>query len=314
MRQEIRTEADYIFAKTVTDNSDTSGNLQPDTATYVIYDNAGSTIQSGSATIETTATLRNVGEMAFTFTAANNTATGCNFKYVLTYVVGAVTNELAILFDVVKHPIEANLDDSELFTYLPELRDNLITETGKVTALDVDATIGFIDENLIADRRKWVGGLITFYFTDGSIHKGYITASAWTTGVIQFSPDYSDGIAIGDKYEIAEGYQGRIDTAFDEVRTAIRNKVGLLAGYIDQTVIDKLTIYKTIETVCIGAVEVEGDKWDFRQKKFKDMYDVAMTSLYEVYDNNQDGNISDSESSDKPNFTIVDLCDEFGRA
>jgi len=314
MRLEIRTEADYTFTKTVTDNSETSGNLQPDTATYVIYDNSGSTIQSGSATIEATATLRNVGEMSFTFTAANNITTGCNFKYVLTYVTGTVTDELAILFDVVKHPIEVNIDDSELFVYLPELRDNLITETGNATALDVDPTIGFIDENLIADRRKWTGSLITFYFTDGSTHKAYVTTSEWTTGIIQFCPLYTDGIAIGNKYEIAEGYQGRIDTAFDEVRTAIRNKVGLLAGYIDQTVVDKLTIFKTIETVCIGAVEVTDDKWDFRQKKFREMYDMALTTLSEAYDQDQDGDISDTESDNKPNFTRIDLCDEWGRA
>lgn len=314
MRLEIRESADYTFTKTVTDNSDTSGNLQPDTATYVIYNNTGSTIQSGSATIETTSTLRNVGEMSFTFLTANNTAVGCNFKYVLTYVKDGITSQLAILFDVVKHPIEHNIDDSRLFTYVEELRDNLITTTGKMDNVRVSPPDGFEDNNLVADRRDWVGSLITIYFTDGTTHKAYINASDWTSGQILFSPYSDTALTIGDKYEIAEGYQGRIATAFDTVRTAIRNKVGLLAGYIDQTVIDNLVIYKTIETVCIGAVEVEGDKWDFRQKKFKDMYDMAMTSLYEAYDSNQDGDISDSESSDKPNFTIVDLCDEWGRA
>ena len=187
---------------------------------------------------------------------------------------------------------------------MPELREKLFSNDGTTTAIGTINT--FIDTNLQVDSRDWLGSRGEI-FIDDKIHEFKCTNYDKASGTITFNPAFTALIPVDTNYVIRLSYQVIIDKAFDRVIKDIRAKVGIAAGYIDSNIIKDLIVFKTIEIISKGNIEAENDKWDLRKNDFKESYKTELSSFFEPYDKDGDGNISEAENRDRPAFNNVEL-------
>jgi len=105
MHAEIQVATDYTFTLKYYQN-----NIQivPTSATLTIYDNAGTSKQTGSGTVAADGTI------TYKLLAANIPSVGKNFKLSVSYVYATVTYNDNQLFDVVKHPLVCTVRDEDL--------------------------------------------------------------------------------------------------------------------------------------------------------------------------------------------------------
>ena len=147
-------------------------------------------------------------------------------------------------------------------------------------------------------------------------HEARVTAYIQSSGTVTFTPAYSAVIASEIVFAIRPSFQIYIDNAFNgHVIRDIRNHVqsvnkslsAVAGGYIDSTIVNTLTIYKTLELYCFSQVESKDDKWDVRAAQFSKNYSDELSRLFEPFDKDNDGNISSSEDSNRQNFANIRL-------
>ena len=299
--EEIQVDLDHSFEFEFFDKT---GQLIPTSATYNVKDNGGLVKQTGTATIDAN------GKVTVDYLAANNTTVDINYKVELTYIVGGITSKYNTLFDIVKHPINNQITDKDIFTHLGDLREKQYTRNGKTSINGSVST--FIDNFLTTDNRDWLGGSGEILLKEGA-HRFSVTNYDDATGTITFSPSAPDSIPVKTNYIMRESYQSIIDEAFYIVHGAVRRKVSIASGYINNNVLNKLVVYKAIEIISIARVEVVGDKWEFRATKFKELYETELAGLSSAYDTNMDGDIDDWEDEDRPTSFTVARSDLLGR-
>lgn len=271
--------------------------IVPTSATVTIKRSGGTTVQTGSGTIDSEGTI------TFTLTAANNTTIAINYRALLAYTYSGDDFEQARLFDVVKVPVVNLTTDKDLYTYLPALRRDLFTYQGDA---DVNGSLTtIIDEALESDDRDFKGGKVEIYVSETKVHEANVTSFDKDTGTVTFSPAYTSTINTDVKYVIRESYTEYIDTAFyDHVRPILRKKQGYISGYIDSDTIKNLVTFKAIQLIIFPNIVKGDDQWDIRYKKFTEMFNTALTNFGEPYDYGEDGEISQSEEESKFNFTV----------
>lgn len=297
-RKEIAVDQDYVFTFRFYMNG-----LQviPSEASAVVYNNAGTTVVSDNCSVTDT-----TGDVSFTLTAAYNTIKARNFKIVVTYVEDGTTKYYTELFDVVTVPLVNLCSDEVLFDKMSELR-TLLTDRPYVTT--GAGTLGSLECSAMAeDTRDYSGGYLHIFLSNSAEHFARITQYTKGSGSIMFEPDYTSEIASGTTFSVRPSFQRKIDDAFDlTVKRDIRNKLGLASRYIDSNLVTNLTAYKTLEMYSLSQMEQEGDKWDLRMKAFKELYSSEMSALQEASDSNDDGNISDAEDENRPDFNRVEI-------
>jgi hypothetical protein len=270
----------------------------PTSGTITVYNPGGTTelVSSTAVAIETDGTIK------YTLAAANTGTVDKNYKIQLTYQVGDVVTRPFYLFNIVETPLINTVRDEDLFHYVPELRNKITTNIIETTTTSASTTT-FISTELNPLNLDFKGGYCSIYITDTIEHKAEIQVWNSDTSTITFSPAYSSAISSGLKVQIRASFQRFINEAYqNHVYRDIRNRVPLAAGFIDSTVTDNLTIFKTLEIICFGKVEETDDKWDMRAKKFNELYGTEYLKLNEAYDYNEDGDIDTSEENSKPNF------------
>ena len=294
-RQDIEVSKDYTFENK---KYGVDGQLIPSSGTYEIFDNSGSSKQSGSLAIDS------LGTMTATFLTANNGTKLPNFKYSFSYVIGSDTISDNLLFDVVETPLINNITDKDLFNYVPVLRNAIFSQSGTCSAAGTVSTL--IDTSLNVDARDWDGA--RGEVKDGSRLADFrVNNYDRLTGTLTFSPSLTNATIIDQTYSLRESYDGRIDEAFNLTRIDIRNKVPTTAGYIDSNVLNNLITYKALTIICSSNREIEGDKWDLWSKEYSMMYIEYLQKLSDAYDTDQDGNISSVENSDRPSYNTIGI-------
>jgi len=278
--------------------------IVPTSATITIYDNGG-----GATLAATAMTVSAAGTLTYTLALAS-VVKKKNYRVDIAYIYNTVTYNQSYLYDVVSVPLRCQVSDDDLFIYVNELRNNVKELSQRTTALGTTSTLTAY--GLTTDKRDYKGGYIDIFIetsdTASVIHKARITAYDTATGTMTFTPAYTAAIASGTTITIRPSFQTIIDTAFNShVIKDIRNKVGIAGGYIDSTITNNMTIYKALEMYCFAQVESENDKWDVRQKNFRQNYVDELTKLSEPYDRDENGNISDSEDDMRPSFMNIGL-------
>ena len=81
----------------------------------------------------------------------------------------------------------------------------------------------------------------------------------------------------------------------------------MAAPYIDTNVFNTLVIYKTLEAICLNAVEEQNDKWNIRYNYYAECYATEFSNFSLAYDRNEDGNISDDEDANRPVFNTITI-------
>jgi len=294
MIREIEQSQPYTFEWSFYDN-----NIKetPVSGTINVYKPGGTTklVDDQPVAIETDGTIK------YTLSATDTATCDKNYKIELEYQVGDELFRPYYLFSIVKTPLINNVRDEDLFQYVPELRDKLTPNVIETTSAGTTSTL--ISTYLNPLNLDFKGGYITIYIDETTEHNAEIQSWDSETSTVTFSPTYPSSIASGLKVQIRASYQRFINEAYENhVYRDIRNRVPLLAGYIDSTVTDNLTVYKTLEIICFGKVEEVDDKWDMRASKFADKYGKEYIKLNEAYDYNEDGDIDISENESKPNF------------
>lgn len=288
MDREIQKSKDYIFTWKKYQNG-----LQiiPTSAVITIFDNGGTSKQTGAGSIDSEGTI------TYTFLAANNSTQNKNFKINLVYIYNAKSYEENQLFDVVLTPLVNTVSDNDLFVFLPDLRKNIFEITGET---DTNGTLSTLQDNMLkSDNRDFTGGKVEIFVLDTKVHEANITTYSKTTGIITFSPSYSSTITNGIKYMVRESYSNLIQTSFDSfVIKDVRNRIGLGSKWIDSNIIKNLIIFKTLNLFCFHAIESEADKWFLRARQYESMYNDELQKIKEPTDENEDGNISDSENNE----------------
>lgn len=294
IHQEVQKGIDIPFEFKRYDNK---GQVIPSSGTFDVKDNGGTSVQSGALTIDA------VGTMTFTFLTANNTKTGFNFKIELSYVIGGVTTNENILFDVVETPLINLVTDKDLFIHIPILRDKIYEKNGESTATGSTTTI--IDVKLKTDSRDWTGA--RGRIVQGDVSTEFrVSSYVRSTGTITFSPAITSTVS-GERYNLRQSFEDTIDKSFNDTRQDVRNKIGCTAGYIDSNVIKNMTLYNALKTICRGNVEVVDDKWSVWKEDFSDDYKREFEKLNEPYDLDGEGNVSVSENQNKPTSFIIDI-------
>jgi hypothetical protein len=296
---EIQKSTEYTFEWSFFDM-----NIQevPVSGTITIYKPGGSTelVSSTAVAIETDGTIK------YTLSADDAATVDRNYKIALTYQVGDVTKRPFYLFDIVETPLQNNVRDEDLFKYVGELRDKTFNQVIETTSAGTTTT--FISTELSSLNQDFKGGNVEIYIDDTTTHTAEITNYESDIYRCTFTPAYSSAISTALKILIRSSYQRYIDTAYNDiVHRDIRNRVPIKAGYIDTTVLDNMTIYKTLEIICFDRAEETDDKWDRRATRFKDMYNQEMTKLSEAYDYNEDGDIDQYEENNPPSFMNIGI-------
>jgi hypothetical protein len=268
----------------------------PVSGTIKVYKPGGTTLVDTTAvSIETDGTIK------YTLDSANTGTVDKNYKIELTYQVGDTVKRPFYLFDIAETPLQNTVRDEDLFDYVPELRDKVKSNVVETTSTGTTST--FISTGLNSLNLDFKGGDCEIYIDDTTTHKAQITSWEKESSRITFTPAYTAAIASGDKVTIRASFQRFIDRAYEQhVYRDIRNRVPLAAGYIDTTVINNLIVFKTLDIICSGKYEEDGDKWDKRAKQFKQDYSGEYGKLNEAYDYDEDGDISLIEERDKPSF------------
>jgi hypothetical protein len=291
---EIQKSQSYTFEWSFFDR-----NIQeiPVTGSISVYKPGGSTklVDNASVAIETG------GTMKYTLDSSLTTTVDKNYKIELSYQVGDVVTRPFYLFNIVETPLINSVRDEDLFLYVPELRDKANTTVIETTS--TGSTITFISKELNYLNTDFKGGLCEIFIDNTTQHNAEIQDWDKATSTITFSPSYSTNIASGLKVSIRSSYQDIINESYNRhVYRDIRNRVPLASGFIDSTVTDNMTIFKTLEIISMGRVEETDDKWDIRRKEFADMYGKEYGKLNEAYDYDEDGTIDPSEQDNKPSF------------
>jgi len=293
LRKEIQKDQSYLFEWSFFDK-----NIQevPASGTISVYNNSGTALVSAAAvSIETDGVIKYLLDATYT------TTLDYNYKIELTYRVGDITHRPFYLFDVVNTPLQNTVRDEDLFQFAPDLRDKV--QTNMVETTSTGTTTTFISTELRALNLDFKGGNCEILITDTTKHYAEITGWESDANRATFQPAYTSAVASGLKVRIRASFQRFIDDAWERfVKRDIRNKVGIVAGYIDTTVADNLVIFKALELICFGKMEEEGDKWSLRATKFDDKYKDEMTKLSAPYDRDEDGNIDDGENKDRPHY------------
>lgn len=300
MRIEIQKDKAYTFEWSFYDN-----NIQevPTEGTIVVYKPGGSELVSSTAV-----SIGTDGVIRYTLAASNTGTVDYNYKIELSYNISANTFYQFYLFDIAETPLRNTTRDEDLFQYVEELRDKNTPFTRETTS---DGTVtSLISDELIPLNIDFKGGDLEIFNTDTDSHRAEVTAWDKTTGTVTFAPaaDTATSIASGKRFNIRGSYQRFIDTAYDKhVTKDIRNRIGLKARFIDTTVTETLTVYKSLELICFSKVEELDDKWDIRAKKFKQDYSDEYAKLNEPVDYNDDGEISNDENNSRPSMLNKNL-------
>jgi hypothetical protein len=299
MLREIQVDTDYMFTETIYSYSVA---VIPVSASVVIYNNSGTSVSSGSCTIDGT-----TGLISYLFSSTDNDTVGDNYKLALTYQIGSTEYIKSYLFDVAKNALVNDVVDSDLYTYLPALRKEIYEHSGTTDSTGTTTTL--IDSALKAESREWVGGYVELVVGSTLLYtrEARIVSYANSTGTITFSPAMPSAVGANVMYSMRSSYQRYIDEAFDYVIKAVRKRVPIAGKYIDSEAIRRLVIYKTLEIYCGSAIEIEGDKWNLQYDRFRSAYDSEYSSFNNAYDTDGDGNISDSENLERPSFLSIGL-------
>ena len=262
MDKEIQVNKDHIFTYKFYNNFI---QIVPTSATVTVYDNGGTSLQTGSGSIDSDGTI------TYTFLATNNDTIDKNYKVVLSYVYNSITIDVVKLFDVVYYPLENLTIDSDLYLYLPDLRTMAYEREGETDNTGTLSTLQ--DDMLKSDDRDYTGGKVEIFVSNTKVHDADITSYSKTTGVVNFSPSYSTTIATNLKYIIRTSYSTLITEAFEEyVIKDLRQRIGIASGYIDSFKIKRLVCFKALALYCFSSAEDKDSKWYMRYEKFAEMY------------------------------------------
>jgi hypothetical protein len=300
MHIEIQKNEDYTFEWKFYDQS-----IQeiPSVATVTIVDNGGSEkVSAVSVGIATD------GTMTYTLPAAEIPDVAKNFQARLTFTVDGTEKRDVILFDVVNYPLTNNVRDEDLFLYLGILRDDVFGKDVQTSSVGTVNT--FVSDKLKSDRRDFKGGFADIYIDDTTVHQGLITGYVKSTGTATFTPAYGSAIPSGITVRLRTSYQTQIDRAYeDHVYRDIRNSVRghIAANYIDGNILKNMTVFKALGIICGGKIEEEDDKWDIHVKRFVELYQSEYGKMNEPRDIDEDGNISETEDAERPNFNEIDI-------
>ena len=293
--REISVDLDYTFTYTYYENNIAQ---TPTSPSATVYDNGGNLVKSIIGSVSGS-------QMSFDFLAADNSATGKNFRLQMTFTVGGISKKVQFLFDVVKVAITNNVTDEDLFKRLKDIRD-MGRFSSSTTAEGTSTTL--VDSNLAADRRNWVGGYGELVYTDPATDNELFQITAFDgAATLTFTPAAVANVPDDTHYYIRMSYQDQIDEAYNYVMLRVRSRVGLLSGYIDTNIINSLVTLWALYIICVQESDDENDKWDYRAKVFKEDFNNLFGAFNEAYDKNGDGNISDDEDENRPTFFGVNL-------
>lgn len=277
----------------------------PTSGTISISNNSGTAVITSQPIV-----IDSTGTLTYSL-AAGSVTEGRNFRVNITYTVAGVEKNVSYLYDVVKYPLRNEVSDVDLFLHLNELRDKIREKTA--TTDSIGGLNYLVCSALKNDFKDYTGGFINISITAADSttvnHEAKIISWSPSTGACTFSPSYTSTIAIGTVFSIRPSFEQYILNAFNNfVLRDIRNKVyrqntsltSVAGGYIDSTVINTLTIFKTLELYCFSQIESTDDKWDVRYKAYAKSYADEFAKLCEPFDKDNDGNISDTEDSYRP--------------
>lgn len=294
MITEIRIDADHTFEYTQYDQGLT---VTPSSASALVFDNGGNQLASITGIIAD-------DTMSFTFLAADNGLLAQNFKIVMNYTANSEGQEVVFLFDVVNYPMQNSIIDEDLFSYIKELRS--VKRVSKKSS-SAGTTTTLIDSTLTIDTRDWKGGRGQLLPTDADPFEFRCIQYAESTGTITFEPAFNTTTIAELSYILRESFTEQIERGFDYVLGNVRSKVGIASNYIDNNSFNLLTVYRTLYMICLNKIEIEGDKWDVRKIEYDKLFDREMSKFNQAYDENGDGNISDSENLNRPSFGNIKL-------
>lgn len=292
--KEIQVDKDYTFTWKFYEYGI---QIVPTSASITVYNNSGTSISTGTGSVGAD------GTVTYTLSAADNDTVGEYFKVVCTYTYNSITTTIAELFDVTNYPLVCYIHDDDLYPYMPELREYSYEHNG--ISDSVGSTTTLVDSRLRADRRNYKGGRISIFLSSTSTIDGLITDYSTTTGTITFSPVSTSSVGSGVRYSIRQSYSDVIDTAFDDVRSILRNKVSVAGRYIDSTVTSKATLFRALSIIAMRMRIDANDKYDLLYKDFITEFNGIIKSIYEAIDRDDDGDIDDTEIESIPTFSSI---------
>ena len=181
------------------------------------------------------------------------------------------------------------LSNADVVSRLKLLADNhLKADSGTTTSL-INSSL--IDSNNITNH-------IVSFISGSNIGVDRVISSFDTdTGEIIFDAIDTSISNVDEVCIMSIGFASDIAQAETAIRNDFRNKGYNLDLFLTSSQLKELYIYKTIEIICMGLMNdgVDTDVYFVQAKRFKELYQIELSSLIADYDLNEDGNIDTDE-------------------
>jgi len=233
------------------------------------------------------------GLLSYALSAAQNSATGSNYKAEIVYQLGAETFYATLFYDVVTSKLVKVITDEDIINELPQLKDNGwrvngTAKGGSLTTITDTELLRYSDE-------YFTGGLAT------SLDKGEtreITSFVSATGLVT-TLAFSAAIVSGERYFLRRSFGREIQRAFEKMEEKIIRLGKRPELILDPADLREVHIYYSVAEVCKGLVtERETFWWDI-WKDYEIRGEKTFESLRFKYDVSGDGYIAGSEA-DRP--------------
>lgn len=260
----------------------------PTSATVILYKPDGSVLQASTSAVVNATT----GEITYALTSTHTADNDLNYKAVWAYVINSVTYYQTQLFDVVISVLSIPITDDDLYNELETLRKANYQSTGSATA---GAAGSLTDTKRRESDDFWKGGTIEILSGIGINQKRDITGFTQSTGVFTVTPNWGTNPDTTSVYLVVRSWTKKIQSAFDSLCTMIYDKGKRHELILESSQISMPLIYLTIHMIALDLMDEEGDKWDRLSKTYMDKFDKAFNNMKLEYDEDESGNIDDSE-------------------
>lgn len=262
-------------------------------ATVVLKDSAGTTIQASAAVTAINATT---GELTYTLTTTHTATLYENMVAEWTYVVSSATYVDVTLWDCVKHKLSQLLIDEDLYTLQGDIREKSQSVFGAVVSATASTLVDAKNLSVFTDD-TFNNGTVEAIDASGVVQRRTVTDFVQSTGSLSITPNWASTPDTTYRYVVYKPQKAKMDIAFEILLNDIRAKGFRPALIMNSADLKFIHAFKTLHLICMDFMKADGDLWSVLSDKYAELYKDSFGKLIFQYDTDESGAIGEAEKN-----------------